>query len=1134
MKNRSGSIRQMIFILALIVLQIGQVWAQSEKLSFSGAPGNLPDLFSFIQEKYGYRFSYNNDLVKPDVTIKLSSQEMTLQDLLKELSAKTGFSFRLTENKLIVVEDLSSQTIQTIMGKVTSGTDNQTLPGVTVLAKGTFNGVITNADGSYQITVPSNTILVFSFIGFLPQEIPVQGKSTIDVELMENVTQLNEVVVTALNISRTKSSLGYSVTSIKGDNLTQAKENNIVNTLSGKVAGLQVSKNASGVNGSSRVILRGVASLLGENRPLIVVDGVPVFGGHGGLDRWGRGTDHGDALSDINPEDVDNISILKGAGAAAAYGSRGANGVILITTKKGNLRKGLGVSLSSGYTNDSPLLYPEFQNEYGHGAYGTYPNTVPDEGFPYGWSWGPKMEGQTLPNFYGSTSPYIEQKNNYKEFFQSGHTISNTIALDGGNETSSVRASFTTQNSSGIIPTNDLKRQTIFLRGFTKLKNVVELDGKVTYIHSNVQNNPGVAEGATNPGYFLSIMPRNMVSDDLHTYMEDENGKEQYWTTDPNTGNPFWQLYNATNYEKKHRFQGVYSAKIIFNPHLNLTLRSGMDYQNIYMHDQVKRGSRANYPNETGHVGNSIHNIMEWNSDILANYSVKVKKDINLTFSLGGNYRYNNHNSISQGGGDLRINDFYAISNCASYSTWEEFSEKAVASAYGLGSVSYKNYLYFDYTLRNDWSSTLPAENNSYFYHSENLSFLFTNAFKIKSDILSSGKLRGSYAKVGNDTGPYQTQQYYSVMQTPYPYPMGGFDDVLASFNLQPEITTSWEVGTTLGLFKDILTLDLTYYNNNSDNQIMNIPLPHSSGFSSVRANAAQLKNKGYEVQADVKVIKDTPITWDITATWSKNISKVVSLYGDLESIILEDSWIATIQARPGEEYGAIYAWDYKRDSYGRKLIDNEGFSQKGEYKKMGSINPDWIGGISNRVSYKNFSLSFLIDIRKGGNVASMGKAYRALFGTSAETLEGRQEWYSTHDPDYLYSVPLAGVEPQGFVESGINETTGQPNTVPVDPIYRWYNIWAKEIGTEWMLDATNVRLREMVFSYAMPKTLLNKTPFTDIRISLVGRNLFFLYNAMNDIDPESGYNSGNTGGGFEHNAIPTTRSMGFNINIGF
>jgi TonB-linked SusC/RagA family outer membrane protein len=1027
--------------------------------------------------------------------------------------------------------DLDNQANLNVRGKVLSASDNQPLPGVNIVVKGTSNGTVTNVDGTFQITAPANSTLIFSFIGYESRELPVEGNGRMDVTLTENVRQMNEVVVTALNINRSKSSLGYSVTSIKGDNLNQARENNVINTLSGKVAGLQISKAASGVDGSSRVILRGVASILGENRPLIVVDGIPVDAGHGGGDRWG-GTDRGDALSDINPEDVESISVLKGAGAAAAYGSRGANGVILITTKKGTKNKNLGVTLTSNYTRETPLVYPDFQNKYGHGAYGTYPTSVPDGGFPWGWSYGPKMEGQILPNFWGSTSAYSPQKNNYKDYFQTGHSFINTIALDGGNDNSTVRASITNQNSSGIVPTNNLAKQTVFLRGYTRMKNIIELDGKITYIHSNTENRPGLSESATNPGYYLSIMPRNMVPDELYRHMENADGKEQLWTTDSYTGNPWWQLYNATNNDQKHRLQGVMSAKITVNPHFNVLFRSGLDYTNQNAHDQVAKGSIANSLN--GYVSNSMSGYLEWNSDFLASYSKKVNDNINLNLSIGGNYRYNSYKGLSQSGSNLRINDFFAISNCGSYYTSEGFSEKAVESLYGLGSLSFKDYLYLDFTIRNDWSSTLPKGNNSYFYHSENLSFLFTNALKIKSDILSSGKIRGSFAKVGNDTGPYNTRQYYNVSQTQLPYPMGNFSDVLASYDLQPEITSSWEAGANIGLLRNRVLLDITYYSNRSDNQIMDIPLPPSTGYSSKRTNAAHLRNTGFEVQADLKAVTGSLFNWDITATWSKNKSKVTRLYGDLESIILEDSWIATIQARPGEEYGAIYAWDYKRDSFGRKLIDDNGYSQKGEYKKMGSINPDWIGGISNRLSYKNISLSFLVDVRKGGKISSMGKAYRALFGTSAESVAGRAGWYATHDPQYQYSVPLPGVDPKGYVESGVNETSGEKNSVPIDPIFRWYNIWSKEVGSEWLVDPTNVRLRELILAWDMPGRILSHTPLTSVQLSLVGRNLFFFYNAMHDVDPESGYSSGNTGGGFEHCSIPTLRSIGFNIKVGF
>jgi hypothetical protein len=387
---------------------------------------------------------------------------------------------------------------------------------------------------------------------------------------------------------------------------------------------------------------------------------------------------------------------------------------------------------------------------------------------------------------------------------------------------------------------------------------------------------------------------------------------------------------------------------------------------------------------------------------------------------------------------------------------------------------------------------------------------------------------------VGNDTGPYQTTKYYNVYQSQLPYPTGGFSDVLAPYDLEPEITNSWEIGTNLDFLDSRFILDATYYMNNSENQIMNVPLSPSSGYSSKKMNAARLKNTGLEVQLDAVAVRNNNFSWNMTFTWSKNISEVVKLASNLESIILDESWHVTIQARPGEEYGGIYTTDFKRDAFGNKLIDNEGYAIKGEYRNMGNINPDWLAGFSNNLRYRNLTLSFLIDMRKGGDIYSMGKAYRALFGTGLETLNGRADWYATHDPAYNYTTPLPGVEEKGYIEEGINETNGKPNSVPVDPIYRFYNIWAQEIGTENILDATNIRLRELSLGYTFSPGLMSKTPFTDLRLSLVARNLFFFYNAMNDIDPESGYSSGNTGGGFEHSAIPTTRSIGFNVSLSF
>jgi len=785
------------FVIGLLLLMQAMLsYSQSQKIVVGKAPKNLTGLFSYIQENYGYRFFYSNEVVTGDKKVDLNSNEYVIKDLLNELSEKSGLSFNLQENNLIVVEDTSNTQPKVsgmVSGIVTDAQNGETIPGVSVVTIGSQEGVITDLDGKFSLKVKNmSDLLSISFVGYTTQIIPINGQTKFEVKMEESVTKIEEVVVTALNINRSKASLGYSISTVSGKELSVANDNNVINKLSGKVAGLQISKSASGVDGSSRVILRGVASITGDNRPLIVIDGIPVDAGHGGGDRWG-GTDQGDALSDINSEDIESMSILKGAGAAAAYGSRAAHGVILITTKKGLINKGFGVSVNSNFSVDSPLLYPEFQNEYGHGAFGTYPNQMPDSGMPWAWSYGSKMDGSIKPNFWGGSSPYTAQPNNYKDFFRNGTSLVNSVALESGNETSSLRASVTTQNSDGIVPTNGIKRQTFNIRGFSRVKESLEVDAKVNYMHSKTEGRPGLAEGSNNPGYTLSIMPRNMVNSELDQYKVGPDGREQLWTTDAYTANPYWQLANNQNNDEKHRIQGVMSAKVIFDPKLNLVVRTGLDLTGRSTHSQIAKGSPAAGIN--GYISNDQSTDMEWNTDALLSYNPNKDTDIKYSGNIGGNYRYNLGKGINQWGSNLRVNNYFAISNAGTYGTDEWFSEKQVYSVYGLGSMSYKNWLFLDFTLRNDWSSTLPVDNNSYFYHSENLSFLFSEAFNMSKSLLSAGKVRTSYSKVGNDTGPYQTSKYYSVEQSPLPYPTGSFSSVLPPYDLQPEITTSLEIG---------------------------------------------------------------------------------------------------------------------------------------------------------------------------------------------------------------------------------------------------------------------------------------------------------------------------------------------------
>lgn len=1122
MMNKTRWLQMFIATVLLIVVSCHTSQAQNQESK--NKPKSVLKWISSIEEKTDYNFFFNDAIEELNHEVVLEARLTDIEEVLLELKSKTKLDFKILDNNLIVVVPTENQKAIVVTGTVKSKTDNMGLPGVNVFVKGSTHGTITDVFGNYKLEVANQyDVLVYSFIGFNQIEKPINGQDKISVALSEDIESLDEVVVTALNISRNKSSLGYSITQVNSDDVSQAKENNPINSLSGKVAGLQITRAATGVDGSTRVVLRGVSSMTGNNRPLFVIDGIPMESGHGGANnRWG-GTDGGDALSDLNPEDIESMSVLKGAGASALYGSRGANGVILITTKKGTQRKGIGVTVNSGYTIETPMVLPELQNDYGQGAFGRYPPLNgphgPSQDYPNIWSYGPKIEGQNVTGWHGGQELMTKQPHPYKEFLRTGSTFTNTVAFEGGNGESTFRASITNQDAKGLVPNNDLSRQTLALRGFSKLSENLEFDAKISYVHSKVNNRPDLAEGSSNLMLSLDVLPRNISMASLRNNTVDANGKEMKWTSDHTFSNPYWVLDNLHNEDEKHRLQTMLSLKWTIVNNLSLAIRSGFDMTNSRNMGYENPG-RVVSSDGLGSFYQGYNNGIEWNSDFLLSYHKKVNDNWDLTVSLGGNHQFNKYRGISQSGVEMREPGLYTISNYKKFYTGEGFSEKAIFSLYGMGQVSYRNYLYLDVTYRNDFSSTLPLENNSYSYHSENLSFLFTEALGISSHILSTGKLRASYAKVGNDTHPYKVDQYYGIGATDYSYPLGYIGGNIPNFQLKPEITHSYEVGTDLSLFNGRIGVDATYYHSISKNQIMDIAIPITSGYSSKTVNAGEIQNSGIELQLNAKAIQSgSGVNWDVILTWTKNKNKVNKLYGDMEYLPLGDDWHAEIRAYEGSSYGDIYTRDFKRDIFGNKLVDDLGYAIPGEYKKMGNINPDWMAGITNQLTYKGWTVSCLVDIQKGGDIYSWGKAYRTLFGTGVETLEGRAEWY-------------AGTG--GYVEEGINENNLQPNTVPISPTARWYHIFNKQIGAEWMQDATNVRLREVVIGYSLPQNWLNGLRINKVHLSLVGRNLFFIYKAMDHVDPESGFGSGNVSTGFEHSALPSTRSIGANLKINF
>jgi TonB-linked SusC/RagA family outer membrane protein len=991
------------------------------------------------------------------------------------------------------------------------------LPGVSISVKGTSSGTTSNTSGAFTLSgIKPDTRLVFSFIGYKTQEILVGNQSNLKVSMEVNQSELDEVVVTALNIQRGKSSLGYSVSQVNANEVNVAREHNVFNSLTGKVAGLQISQSNTGVDGSSRILLRGVSTINGSNRPLIVVDGLPISGGGGGAGSGG-GVDRGDQLSDINPNDVESISVLKGAGAAAAYGSLGMNGVILITTKSGAKKNGIGISLNSNYTVSQIALTADLQNEYGMGAFGGF-SPVEASGrpvldYPYSWSWGPKMTGQEYTNWLGKKDTYSSQGNPYNQFYDSGFNAANTIAFDGKTETSAFRFSITDERAKGIISNNTLAKQTFNLRGSTKLGSKLSLDGKMTYLTSKTDNRPSLAEGSANTALQLSLMPRDIRLSDVANNMVNANGEEVKWQLDNTFNNPYWSQENVKNNDKKDRFQGLISGKLDLSDKFNITAKSGIDF---IVSDYISHGSKGSpaISNGLGNYGHETGKSNIWNSDILATYNTAIS-DLKITTSLGSNYRFESSSNTNITGNDSKVANFYQISNYKNSFSSESISKKAIYSYYGLGQFNFKDYLYFDATIRNDNSSALPKENNSYWYHSENMSLLFTKLLGINSKIFSKGKIRGSYAKVGNDTSPYRTSAVYSVDQTvTLPYTVGSISGSLPSFTLKPETSHSWEIGTELGFLNNRISLDFTYYQTRTKDQIMAVPVSGTTGYSTKIVNAGVIAGKGFEFQLNAVPIETKNFEWNTGLTLTKSKSIVESLNEGLQSITLNTLWSVSVEARPGEQFGSIYGNDFLRDNFGRKLITNDGYTQKGDRIKMGSINPDFYGGFTNKFRYKNLSLNTLISFQKGGQFYSYGRAYRMFFGTDKRSLVGRES---------------------GIVEVGINENTGFENKVAAGAMLKQFSEnFSNAIATDNILDASNIKLREVTLNYDLPNKYFRGSIFQSASVSVYGRNLLFLYNAAEDIDPEASYNSNPAGAALEHSGLPSLRTYGVNLKVNF
>ena len=1052
----------------------------------------------------------------------------------------------------------------TIKGKVTDGNSGEELPGVTLVIKGTSTGTITDFNGDYQLEVPKGSTLLVSFVGMKSEEVVIYEEGVYNISLLSDQLTLNEFVITALGIEREKKALGYSTQQVLGEDLHGSRDASMINQLAGKVAGLSISATNAGAGSSSRVVLRGNNSFMGNNNALIVVDGVPIENTSFSTaeDTWG-GRDYGNGISDINPDDIESISVLKGAGATALYGSSAANGVILIVTKKGDSgRQGLGVTFTQDASITQPNILYDLQNIYGAGRNGRFTPTyiINEDGIPvynvtgasaFG-SWGPSMEGQMVIDWDGNPSTYSPQPNNYKDFFQNGLALSNALSFEGNIKNTSIRVSVADMRKQEIIENANFARTNLGLNLNSKILPALTLTSYVSYVNQNVKNRFGLSDSKENPNRNYIMMPRNISNQSLQNNIMNEEGQEQTWFMNwAWQGNPFYFPHFKHNADSRNRVFGNAALEFTPNDHWSFMIRTAPDFSitNYNQHGAV--GARTSSQGE--YSEREVEQLLI-NSDFLITYKTILTDDLDFVISGGGNAMLQQtkfYNAYTIGG--LLEPGVYSIENSVNtpFIQTTPYYKKATNSLYGLAQFGFRNYLYVDLTARNDWSSTLPKGNNSYFYPSASLSFVYTELMERKGRYpgnLSLGKIRASYAQVGNDTEPYQLDPTFFIDSISNPFgTIAYITNQIPPLNLKPEKIHALELGKELIFFMNRLSLDFAWYRNRAINQILPADISHASGSTRALINAGEIRNSGIEVQFRANPVKSDNFSWDFHINYTKNNSMVVELTQGLDNLQILQHWNLSIEARPGNPYGDIVGYAILRDDLGNKLVDGNGMYLRNETPQvLGNINPDFSMSWSNNLHYKRFSLSFLLDARFGGHVFSGTNLYGYGYaGNFAETLEGRAEWYAserareeagiapgewTATGGYLAN----GVYAPGTIINGV-DMSGKPNTTFVNPERYWsqFSEWTNEIHEPFVYDASFVKLRNLTLSYAVPTSFSQKARIKQLTVSLYGRNLWTIHKNVPNIDPETMHTSGN-GQGYELYSYPNQRSFGisFTANI--
>ncbi|KAA2240461.1 SusC/RagA family TonB-linked outer membrane protein [Chitinophaga agrisoli] len=1099
---------------------------------------------------------------------------------------------------LMVIVTLAFAQQRQVTGKVT-GSDGAPIPFATVQIKGTNTGSATGQDGSFKLNVSGdNVVLTVRSVGYATQDVTVGASGVMNITLQVSNESLQEVVVTALGIKREKKALGYAIQEVGGDQLTKSNEQNFLNSLSGKVSGMQVTGASGAVGASTRVVLRGNNSFK-NNDPLYVIDGVPI--NNFSTAATGNGSvDYGNGVGDLDPNNIASISVLKGANAAALYGYRAANGVILITTKNGkNTGKtnGIGVTYSGGASFEKMYILPKYQNKYGQGGYGdeyyynlfktgqlalkdigadttlnpqSYQEWAQQIGFAYkdglgggvtdgvDESWGPRLDaGLNLPQFNSpidangnrQATPWVSHPDNTKSFFVTGFTIDNSVAVASNSDKGATRLGLSSQRQMGTIPNTDQTKYSVALSTTQQVTDRLKVDVLANYVRINNDNLTGQGYNTFNPLQSLGgWFGRQVDVQDLKAHYNDEfaNGFPYNWNSNYHD-NPYFNVYKNLHGRAKDRIFGYASASYKFHDWLTLTGRIGNDWSSETRKEQYWNKSNFTLISAKdkewggGYFRQTQYNLNELNADLILTGAGKLSNDFSLSYTAGANFREYRTKMTLLGADQLTVPNLFTISNTKGQAVTDMQSTGLRSnSVFGQASFGYKSWLYLDVTARNDWSSTLPSNNWSYFYPSASLSWIFTEALKMNTSILNYGKIRASWAQVGNATNPYQIYATYNTQDNQNPVrPLPPFNGVtmyhiqtiLPPVDLKPERTTSSEIGAELQFLNNRLGLDATYYTKTTKDQIMAVDISPATGYRGQYINAGEISNKGVELQLNLGILRsDKGLNWDMTINWAKNNSKVVSLYTDprtgqkLQSYNISTAWSTTVDAIPGQPFGVIRGVGFARDASGAIIVGDDGLPTFGPIKELGNITPDWIGGVMNTLTFRNVRFSFLIDMRKGGDLFSVTDWFGAYSGVLEYTAEGN-----------IRSNGLI-VGKDVLQNERVVKADGKENDIRVGAQDYFHSLYGGRESS--IIDGSYIKLRQIELGYTVPAKMLNRINFVkSAGISFFARNVALLHTDKSNrahIDPETSMGSLEDGLGIEQYQIPSNRSIGFKLNVGF